>query len=259
MAYHRQMNREPSLERFVFQITRTTIYPNYPGEELETLDREVLVISADVPPQDRETDEQRQERENTNATRATRRQQELAAIVPAAGQQPGNAGQVNDNVVALAPPAAPQPRQQGNEPRANCLRARDLLSDFEQDGLQVYNSPQTNLGAALAALNHLEDSPTVRRLQANVCVTSAQIEERGPGYSRSAASSYSCKFQPILQPTLQPMHQPMPPPTLPTMPPTMRLMLPTPKKTQLQTQGKTQELDLHQCKPIVPKVVSDSA
>jgi hypothetical protein len=47
------------------------------------------------------------------------------------------------------------------------------------------------LGAALAALNHLEDSPTVRRLQANVRVPVAQIEERGPGYRRSATSSYS--------------------------------------------------------------------
>jgi hypothetical protein len=31
----------------------------------------------------------------------------------------------------------------------------------------------------------------VRRLQANVCVAAAQIEETGPGYSRSVASSYS--------------------------------------------------------------------
>jgi hypothetical protein len=31
----------------------------------------------------------------------------------------------------------------------------------------------------------------IRRLQANVRVAAAQIEERGPGYSRSAASSYS--------------------------------------------------------------------
>jgi hypothetical protein len=67
------------------------------------------------------------------------------------------------------------------------LRARDLLRDFERDGLDVYNSPQTNLGAALAALNHLEDSPAVRRLQANIRVAAAQIEERGPGYNRSTA------------------------------------------------------------------------
>jgi hypothetical protein len=63
--------------------------------------------------------------------------------------------------------------------------------DFEREGLKVYNSPQTNLGAALATLNHLEDSPMVRRLQANVRATAAQIEERSLGYSRSAASSYS--------------------------------------------------------------------
>jgi hypothetical protein len=71
------------------------------------------------------------------------------------------------------------------------VRARDLLRDFERDDLEVYNSPQTNLGAALAALNHLEDSPTVRRLQANVRVAAAQIEARGPGYRRSTSSSYS--------------------------------------------------------------------
>jgi hypothetical protein len=37
----------------------------------------------------------------------------------------------------------------------------------------IYNSPQTNLGAALAALNHLEDSPLVGRLQANIRVAAA--------------------------------------------------------------------------------------
>jgi hypothetical protein len=88
-------------------------------------------------------------------------------------------------------PAAPQQRHHDDQPRANRLRARDHLRDFERDGLKVYNSRQTNLGATLAALNHLEDSPAVRRLQANVRVATAQIEERGPGYSRSAASSYS--------------------------------------------------------------------
>jgi hypothetical protein len=66
---------------------------------------------------------------------------------------------------------------------------RDLLRDLEHDGLEVYNSLQTNLGAALAVLNHLEDSLAIRCLQANVRVAAAQIEERGLGYSRSAASS----------------------------------------------------------------------
>jgi hypothetical protein len=78
-------------------------------------------------------------------------------------QQPANTGQVNANVGQQAPaaPVAPQQRRHDDPPRANRLSARDLLRDFKRDGLEVYNSPQTNLGAALAALNHLEDSPMV--------------------------------------------------------------------------------------------------
>jgi hypothetical protein len=57
-----------------------------------------LVISADVPPQDGETDEQRQERKNANAAWAIRRQQELTIAAPSAGQPPANAGQVNVNI-----------------------------------------------------------------------------------------------------------------------------------------------------------------
>jgi hypothetical protein len=72
-AHRRQLNLETSLDRLAFQITRTTILPNYPREELETVDCEILVVSADVPPQDGETDEQHQERENANAARAVRR------------------------------------------------------------------------------------------------------------------------------------------------------------------------------------------
>jgi hypothetical protein len=107
------MNRELSPDRLVFQIARTTISPNYPGEELESLDREVLVVTSNVPPQDRETNEQRQERENANAERAVCRKQELTAATPAIGQQPVNTEQVNDNVgqQALTAPVAPQPRQ----------------------------------------------------------------------------------------------------------------------------------------------------
>jgi hypothetical protein len=180
-AHRRQLNRETSLDRLTFQIARTTISPNYPGEELETLDREILVVSVNVPPKDGEIDEQCQERENAKAARAVRRQQELAAPTPSAGQQPVqqpvNAGQANDNTGQKVPaaPAAPQQRHHDDQSRANRIRARDLLRDFERDVLEVYNSPQTNLGAGLGALIHLEDSPTVRRLQANVRVTAKQI------------------------------------------------------------------------------------
>jgi hypothetical protein len=54
-----------------------------------------LVVSADVPPQDGETNTQRQECENANAARAVRRQQEVVA--PAADLQPANVGQANAN------------------------------------------------------------------------------------------------------------------------------------------------------------------
>jgi hypothetical protein len=52
VAHHRQLNRETSLDRLAFQIARTTISLNYLREELETLDRKILVITADVSPQD---------------------------------------------------------------------------------------------------------------------------------------------------------------------------------------------------------------
>jgi hypothetical protein len=64
------LKQESSPERLAFQVARTTISTNYPGEELETPDCQIFVVSADVPPQDGETDEQRQERENANAARA---------------------------------------------------------------------------------------------------------------------------------------------------------------------------------------------
>jgi hypothetical protein len=109
-AHRRRLNQESSPDRLAFQVAHTTISPNYPGEELETLDHHILVVSTDVPPQDGETDEQCQECENANAARAVRRQQELAAAAPGAGQQSANAGQVNANTGKQAPaaPAAPQ-------------------------------------------------------------------------------------------------------------------------------------------------------
>jgi hypothetical protein len=66
-AHRRRLNQESSPDRLAFQVAHTTISPNYPGDEFETLDRQILIVSADVPPQDGETDAQRQERENANA------------------------------------------------------------------------------------------------------------------------------------------------------------------------------------------------
>jgi hypothetical protein len=50
------------------QIAHTTISLNYLGEELETLDHEVFVVYADVPPQDGETDAQREEHRTPTPT-----------------------------------------------------------------------------------------------------------------------------------------------------------------------------------------------
>jgi type II secretory pathway pseudopilin PulG len=49
-----------------------------------------MVNFADVPPQDEETDEQRQERENANAARAVRRQQDIATTALGAGHEQAN-------------------------------------------------------------------------------------------------------------------------------------------------------------------------
>jgi hypothetical protein len=111
VAHRRQLNREPSQDHLAFQIVRTTISSNYPGEELETPNREILVVSRDIPPQDGETNEQRQERENANAARAIRRRQKLIVAVLGAGQQPLNIGQVNDNAGQQAPAASAATQQ----------------------------------------------------------------------------------------------------------------------------------------------------
>jgi hypothetical protein len=69
-AHRRRLNQESSPDRLAFQVAHTTIPPNYPGEEFETLDRQILPVAADVPPQDGEKDAQHQECENANAARA---------------------------------------------------------------------------------------------------------------------------------------------------------------------------------------------
>jgi hypothetical protein len=107
-AHCHRLNQESSPDRLAFQVAHTTISLNYPGDEFDTLDRQILVVSADVPPQGGETDAQRQERENANAARAVRRQQEIAAI--GADLQLANVGHVNAIAAqqGLVAPAAPQ-------------------------------------------------------------------------------------------------------------------------------------------------------
>jgi hypothetical protein len=59
-AHRRQLNQESSPNCLAFQVAHTTISPNYPREEHETLDRQILVVFEDVPPQEGETDAHRQ-------------------------------------------------------------------------------------------------------------------------------------------------------------------------------------------------------
>jgi hypothetical protein len=58
-AHCRRLNQESSPDCLAFQVAHTTISSNYPVEEFETPDRQILVVSTDVPPQDGETDTQR--------------------------------------------------------------------------------------------------------------------------------------------------------------------------------------------------------
>jgi hypothetical protein len=246
----------------------------------------LVVSAAVVPPQDGETDEQRVQRENAYADRTAHRQLELTAAAPAPGQPTAYAGQVNDNVTKQAP-AAPA-NHQHHEGRPSHSRARDLLRDFERDGLKAYNSPQTNLGAALAALNQLEDTSAIRRLQANVRVAAAQIEERGPGYSRLAKNSYSrsrsehprqqCRNNGPLEPVAEEgrgenevMQWDNPAANAAANAPANAAAnamgnvannaanAANTQQTLLQTQGKTQEPNLNRCKLIARKVVNDNA
>jgi hypothetical protein len=69
-AAHRcRLNQESSLDCLAFQVAHIVISLNYSREEFDTLYRQILAVSADVPPQDGEIDEQHQERENANAAR----------------------------------------------------------------------------------------------------------------------------------------------------------------------------------------------
>jgi hypothetical protein len=102
------------------------------GEELKTLDREVLVFSTDVPPQDGETDEQHVEHENAHADRAAHRQQELIAAAPAVGQHAGNSGQCSNNIGVQAPTTPANHRQHRLDPEAQVIAPEEQRYVFRQ-------------------------------------------------------------------------------------------------------------------------------
>jgi hypothetical protein len=68
--------------------------------------------------------------------------------------------------------------------------ARDLRLEFEEAGLPTFNSPQANLGAALAHLHQANPSLEVEAAMAHVWVATALVEKKSAA-SKSVASTLS--------------------------------------------------------------------
>jgi hypothetical protein len=111
-----------------------------------------LVVSANDPPRVGATDSEEARRIQANANRAQRRAEEQRQAVPPC--------------------------------------ARDLRLEFEEAGFPTFNSPQANLGTALARLQQANPSPEVEAAMAYFRVTTALVEEKS-ATSKSAASTSS--------------------------------------------------------------------
>jgi hypothetical protein len=74
--------------------------------------------------------------------------------------------------------------------QATPLCARDLCLEFEEVGLPTFNSPQANLGAALAHLQQANPSPDAEEAIAYVRVATPLVEVKSAA-SKSAASTSS--------------------------------------------------------------------
>jgi hypothetical protein len=81
-------------------------------------------------------------------------------------------------------------RQAEEQRQAVPLCARDLRLEFEEAGLPMFNSPQANLGAALARLQQSNPKPEVEAATTHVQVATALVEEKS-ATSKSAASTSS--------------------------------------------------------------------
>jgi hypothetical protein len=112
----------------------------------------VLVVSANDPPRVGATDSEEARRIQANANRAHRRVEEQRQAVPPC--------------------------------------ASDLRLEFEEAGLPTFNSPQANLGAALACLQQADPSPEVEAAMAHVRVATALVEQKS-ATTKSVASTSS--------------------------------------------------------------------
>jgi hypothetical protein len=68
--------------------------------------------------------------------------------------------------------------------------AHDLRLEFEEAGLPIFNSPQANLGAALARLQQANPWPEAEAAMAYVRIATSLVEEKSAA-SKSAASTSS--------------------------------------------------------------------
>jgi hypothetical protein len=112
--------------------------------------RRVLVVSVNDPPRVVMTDSEEPRGIQANMNRAHRRAEEQRQAVPPC--------------------------------------ARDLRLEFEEAGLSTFNSPQANLGAALAPLQQANPSPEADVAMAYIRVATALVEERST-MSKSATSA----------------------------------------------------------------------
>jgi hypothetical protein len=72
--------------------------------------------------------------------------------------------------------------------------ARDLRLEFKEAGLLTFNSPQANLGAALARLQQANPSPEAEAAISHVRATTALVEKKSAASKSAAATSswHSC-------------------------------------------------------------------
>jgi hypothetical protein len=140
-------------------------------------DRQVLFVSENEPPRDGATDSQEAARVRANADKARRREEEQ---------------------------------------RRN-ITARDLMAEFDAAGIRTFNSPQANLGAAIAQLQRAGPNPEIEAVIANLRVANALVEEKsaasksasssGSKHSRSRSNQPRAPRNPALEPILEEVNQ----------------------------------------------------
>lgn len=96
----------------------------------------------------------------------------------------GQAAPHNNAQGNYPPPAGQAEQHRQDDQRRHRICAKDLQKDFEEASHKVYNSPQANVGAALAKIGQLLDTLAMRRALSHIWATTAQVEELSQGFNR---------------------------------------------------------------------------